>query len=182
MQKMVLLPYDRYQRLLSSSQEDSNNVKGQKTATQEVIPSGQTTPLKPEGTEETSDAKVSENIEKLLRSFPRTLQGRARALLAYIVPHLSWNEIGEVIIAGEKIPKSNIVDLVRVQLKDYKDFRPAGLEQFNLLLEDINVPLSLLTTSRRDQTGEGNIPPPPGSPVKRKRDSSTIAKVKWLKL
>lgn len=177
MQKMILLPYDRYQRLLSSSQVNSSIAKGQ-----EEVPSEQVTSVKEEGTEETSNAFASKDIEKLLLSFPRTLQGRARALLTYIVPHLSWNAIGEVVIAGEKIPKSNIVDLVKVQLKEYKDFRPAGLEQFNLLLRDINVPLSLLTTSRRDQKGEGNVPPPPGSPVKRKRATSSVSKVKWLKL
>jgi hypothetical protein len=87
--------------------------------------------------------------------------------------------MGEVIIDGVKIPGSNIMDLVKVQLKDYKDLRPTGLEKFTDILKDTNVPLSLLTSSRRVQTGQGIIPPPPGSPVKRKE---VKRKTKWLRL
>ena len=75
-----------------------------------------------------------------------------------------------------------MVDLIKVQLKDYRDFSPIGVEKFDILLKDVNVPLSLLKSSRRQQHGEGNIPPPPGIPVKRKDENPKKLKAKWLKL
>ena len=101
-------------------------------------------------------------------------------MLAYISPHVTWNDKGEVTIEGGNIPGSNIVDLVKGQLKDYKDFHPVGLDIFLNKLEDTNVPLSLLAVSRRVQTGQGSIPPPPGSPVKRKKKYTQ--RMKWLRL
>jgi hypothetical protein len=166
MQKMILLPYERYQRLLQ--QREASNVPSQETTTpnpdiEEVSP-------EPIGRQDLE--------EKLLSSFPKNLRSRARALLTHISTRVTWNDMGEVIIDGVKIPGSNIMDLVKVQLKDYKDLRPTGLEKFTDILKDTNVPLSLLTSSRRVQTGQGIIPPPPGSPVKRK----VKRKTKWLRL
>jgi hypothetical protein len=86
-----------------------------------------------------------------------------------MMPYLTWNEKGEVVISGETIPNSNIVDLIKVQLKDYKDFKPTGVAEFEILLSNINVPKTLLNVSRRQQIGGSSIPPPPGIPVKRKR-------------
>ena len=123
---------------------------------------------------------MTQDIERVVSSFLKTLKSRAQTLLAYISPHVTWNDKGEVTIEGENIPGSNIVDLVKVQLKDYKDLHPVGLDKFLNILKDTNVPLSLLAVSRRVQTGQGSIPPPPGSLVKRKKKDTQ--RVKWLRL
>lgn len=179
---MVLLPYDRYQRLLTVKHDDSSTSTVNNTLHHQEKSLEQVTPICHEHTEDTTEKQFTQDIERLITLFPKTLQGRARALLTYILPYISWNEKGEVTLSGEKIPNSNIVDLIRVQLKDYRDFRPSGVEKFDNFFKDINVPLSLLAISRRGQRGEGNIPPPPGIPVKRKDENPKKLKVKWLKL
>lgn len=184
MQKLILLPYDRYQRLLLAKHEIPTTSTVDDSLQQQEKSSEEITPICLEHTENPSEKQLSrkEDVEILIILFPKTLQGRARALLTYILPYITWNQKGEVIISGEKIPNSNIVDLIKVQLKDYRDFRPIGEEKFDFLLKDVNVPLSLLTSSRRQQRGEGNIPPPPGIPVKRKVENPKKLKAKWLKL
>lgn len=181
MKKMVLLPYDRYTRLLSDSKPPS-----QESAEEQI-------PIKDDTENSTVEQlltqpdshsinKESDDIDRLITYFPKTLQERARILLSYIKPYLKWNDKGEVSISGQIIPDSNIVDLIKVQLKDYKNFHPVGIDQFQNLLSQQNVPLSLLTVSKRIQTGTGVIPPPPGVPVKRKTLATIPKKIKWLKL
>ena len=71
---------------------------------------------------------------------------------------------------------SNINDLIKIQLKDYRSFHPVGAEVFSQLVQESNVPQSVLTQARRYQIGSGKtppppgkIPPPPGKPVRQKR-------------
>ena len=191
MQKLVLVPYDRYQQLLTTSHENNS-----------PPPISERDQL---ATEKSIKATVSNDnfTERVITLFPKSLQARARALLVYVRPYITWNEKEEITISGEEIPNSNIVDLIKVQLKDYKDFQPLGLKQFNLLLKKINVPLSLLAVSKREQTGKGSvssifhprssrkqnkqekIPPPPGKRIKRRIQTGkqkTLEKMKWLKL
>jgi hypothetical protein len=187
MKKMVLLPYDRYQRLLSAKAIDESKSTIKEEGEEIVRPKEALSATDGVDRTETSAEYPSINIERLLTSFSKALQGRARSILIYIQPYINWNQKGEVIISGEKIPNSNIVDLVKVLLKDYKHFRPVGLQQFEALLSDINFPHTLLSASRRLQSGGSNIPPPPGIPVKRKPKErednlSPSEKIKWRRL
>lgn len=186
MQKMVLLPYERYQRLLSDKQVLASTYKGDDTEEK------QEKSLETNNADDWTESQSSQikDIGEIIALFPKTLQGRARALLTYILPYISWNEKGEVTLSGKVIPNSNIVDLLKVQLKTYKDFRPAGLLEFESLLTNINVPQSLLSASRRKQIGGLYLPPPPGIPVESKRSkeddrylpNTKPTKIKWLRL
>lgn len=177
MHKMVLLSYDRYQRLLSRG--DSISVpeveqNSPPTTTEETIPKKTTD----ESTIPKDEHKPNQNLEEMLRSLPKSLKNKVRALLEHLNKHtnLHWSDKGEIAIKGRTIPHSNIVDLIKVQLRDYKDVHPVGVTEFNRLLHDTNVPLSLLTGTKRRQTGSGPIPPPPGIPIKKK--SKVVHK--WL--
>ena len=106
-----------------------------------------------------------------------------QSLLTYIQPHVSWNSKGEVILKGTVIPGSNIVDLIKVHMKDYKDYRPVGNDAFGEFLVELNVPTSLLAASARHQIGKGTLPPPPGISVKRNVPEKIVpGKVKWFRL
>lgn len=168
MHKMVLIPYDRYQRLLASKEPKS-------VSTMDEEPTIVDQNALPDVSEQRTE---SEKIDKVVSYFPKGLRTRARSLLSYIVPRVTWNEKGEVVVDGNIIVNSNIVDLVKVQLNDYKHFRPTGLDIFTDIIKDSNVPLSLLASSQRVQT----LPPPPGSPVKREKVQRKAQKVKWLRL
>ena len=186
MQKMVLLSYDRYQRLMTSHENDSNTTQSDRREPEEqtVTRVEDKVHIDPEVEGEVASGKeLSSNIEKVIPLFPKSVRGRAHALLTYIAPYVSWDDTLEVTVSGVKIPHSNIVDLIKVHLKEYKDFCPVGAEKFGELLKNINAPQSLLTRSRRNQGGRGRqIPPPPGIPAKRKTYETDTVKVKWLKL
>ena len=93
MKKSVLLPYDRYQRLLSGMLENEASM-----STSEQEHSSQ------HGSEDAAhvtENAIANNPEHqrasvtLTQHFPRSMQNRLRNLLTYIQPHLSWNDKGE---------------------------------------------------------------------------------------
>ncbi|KAJ8314766.1 hypothetical protein KUTeg_006916 [Tegillarca granosa] len=157
---MVLVPYDRYQRLtalktdVKHTQED---VKRLNVQPEFIIP------------ESIPEVKIlaedRPSIEEILVAVPVNVRNKARALLIHLSKHLKWNERGEISVDGRIIPGSNIVDLVKVSVKEYKDFKPVGLESFSKVIYDSNAPLSLIAPSKR-QIGSG-LPPPPGIPTHR---------------
>lgn len=175
MQKMVLLPYDRYERLKQFNLEPICNTKE---------PIAKSLELQDETPDKQPDNTAFEGltIDDILEAIPKNVRTNAKALLEHLRKRsdLIWNERGEISVGGHTVLGSNIVDLVKVSLKDYKDFKPVGLETFTKAVHESNAPLSLLTASKR-QFGAG-LPPPPGVPVKRKGEKRKITKFKWLKL
>lgn len=179
MKKLVLMPYDRYQRLLVKDdppkiQEPLEDEPAQSTKCEQL--------LEPKDNPPETTVKSEKDNEALLQHFPKTMQNRVRSVLRYIAPHITWNSRDEVTLEGREIPNSNIVDLIKVHIKDYKDFQPVGKEAFGQLLAKLNVPASLLASSARQQLGQGSVPPPPGIPVKRPFERSGPKKVKWRRL
>ena len=201
MKKMVLLPYDRYQRLLSTSASSvvESSSQPELTLQPESTPGTQVETMPEERStniEEKNDASKN-SAEILILQLPKSMQHRARSLLHYIRPHVSWNDRGEVTIEERQIPGSNIVDLLKAYLKGYKDFRPPGQDAFGELLLKFNVPRSLLAPRVRhlysegnirpllqdnQQQGRGQLPPPPGIPLKRRLEDSVQQKFEWLRL
>lgn len=164
MKKMVLLPYDRYQHLLSKNEPGKEEQDSM-------------TSLHAEEPLDTNESATKSNLdaatykETLILRFPKSMQNRVRSVLDYIQPQVTWNDKGEVSIQGRDIPGSNIVDLLKVHLKDYKEFYPVGKDLFRTVLCELNVPTSLLAPSARQQSGRGNLPPPPGIQSKRPQDA-----------
>jgi len=183
MKKQVLVPYDRYQRLVSGQAKRESAT----TSTIDPLPSiNEQTDLE-EHEDKLATDSTNDRVENLFRHIPKAMRGRARSVLSYIWPYVSWNDKGEVSIKQRFIPSSNVLDLVKAHLKDYKDFRPVGKDAFGELLIELNVPKSLLAPSARLQTGRGQLPPPPGIPEKRSSTEPSVnlpekKKVKWLRL
>jgi hypothetical protein len=186
MKKMVLLPYDRYQSLLNVTPQSEST----KTSEQDQTPNaGDICNVIERPTERllAEDGAMTAR-ETLIQRFPKSMRSRVRSVLDHIGPYVTWNEKGEVSIQGQHIPGSNIIDLLKVHLKDYKDFSPIGKDAFRTVLTEHNVPMSLLSPSARQQTGgRVELPPPPGIPVKRPEISTPVEepeakKIKWLRL
>lgn len=185
MKKLVLLPYDRYQRLLDK--EVSPNVQEAVQSTVQEPVQEVKEPVETQGSAPETNVKTETDSETLVQHFPKTLQNRVRSVLNYIRPHVRWNDRGEVTIDGVEIPGSNIVDLLKVHIKEYKNFHPVGQEAFGKLLTKLNVPTSLLSPSARQKSGQGQVPPPPGIPIKRpgiplEHPEKTTKPSKWLRL
>lgn len=171
MRKMVIIPYDKYERLLTGQVSQPEPVNTTDTYTQQV------TLHSPQ--QDYCHSNTQDSIhEDLLSSLPLPLRSRAKVILNHLAKHtnLQWNDKGEIIVNGKVVTGSNINDLIKIQLKDYRSFHPVGAEVFSQLVQESNVPQSVLTQARRYQIGSGKtpsppgkIPPPPGKPVRQKR-------------
>ena len=179
---MVLLPYDRYQRLLSTSAETTiDSTTPSESPPMETNREDRTEPAS-DHLGDTGVVGTEDSADYLVLQFPKAMRQRARSLLHYIRPHLSWNDRGEVTLNQRHIPGSNIVDLLKVHLKDYKDFHPPGEEAFGELLLKINVPRSVLSPRVRHKSGVETLPPPPGIPALPPKDDRVQRKIKWRRL
>ena len=143
MKRMVLIPEER---LLRYEERDK-----QRTEHRDDIMYGG-------GEEEETD---SLSVEMIVRGIPKTMKSRAEALLAHLKERgdvITWDDIGQVLLDGVLIPKSNISDLVSDAMRSRKHFNPVGVREFYNVLNKINVPKDLVRNERRwDETGKKNV-------------------------
>ena len=88
---------------------------------------------------------ASDTIESdILRSLPKAqyLRSKAINILERIKqdPNMTWNERGEFVYHGEIIPRSNKTDLVNNMIRNRKNIRAHGWQQFARALQSINIP------------------------------------------
>ena len=110
------------------------------------------------GEEEETD---SLSVEMIVRGIPKTMKSRAEALLAHLKERgdvITWDDMGQVLLDGVLIPKSNISDLVSDAMRSRKHFNPVGVREFYNVLSKINVPKDLVRNERRwDETGKKSV-------------------------
>ena len=101
----MLLPYDRYQRLLSGLL-----AKEVYLSTSEQEPPKQRVDDMAQVTENAMDNELvhPRASEALTQHFPKSIQNRLRNLLTNIQPHVLWNDKDEVAIEEKLIPGSNV--------------------------------------------------------------------------
>ena len=145
MKRMVLIPEER---LLRYEERDK-----QRTDHRDDIMYGDG-----EKEEEETD---SLSVEMIVRGIPKTMKSRAEALLAHLKERgdvITWDDMGQVLLDGVLIPKSNISDLVSDSMRSRKHFNPVGVREFYNVLNKINVPKDLVRNEKRwDETGKKNI-------------------------
>ena len=131
-QKMVLVPLEKYERMKSCSRKDSPD-----GASVRVIMEDRTA-------EEKADPLLDK--EKILQAIPKMYKTKGQALLGFIENGniLSWNEKGEIQLRGQTIKNSHIADLLKDAMREYKDFNPIGKDEFYKGLAQSNVPLLLI--------------------------------------
>lgn len=97
----------------------------------------------------------------VLKLLPLSLRSRAKVILDHLKKNISrtWNDKGEIIADGNLSTGYNIIDLIKVHLKDYKSLHTVGEKVFSQLVPDSNIPLSVLTQGSRCQFGSEKIPP-----------------------
>jgi hypothetical protein len=85
----------------------------------------------------------------VLSGLPKQYTNRAQALYKKVrsVPNMTWNDAGEMIYNGERIPGSNIVDLVHTFVKPGRrnGFKPPGWRTFGQKLLEAGVPRTIIT-------------------------------------
>lgn len=107
--------------------------------------------------------------QEILQSVPKSMQGRASSLLRKIKSsngELGYNHQGELVVRGQPVRGTNLVDLVNDVLRRRKNFNPNGWEDFAQGLATINAPLGLIGHPTRQErmlahlAGDGPQPKP----------------------
>ena len=102
--------------------------------------------------EEEEEETDSLSVEMIVRGIPKTMKSRAEALLAHLKERgdvITWDDMGQVLLDGVLIPKSNISDLVSDAMRSRKHFNPVGVREFYNVLNKINVPKDLVRNEKR---------------------------------
>ena len=140
MKRMVLIPEER---LLRYEERDKQRP--------EIMYGG--------GEEEPQEDALS--VEMIVRGIPKTMKTRAEALLAHLKERedvITWDDMGQVLVGGVLIPKSNISDLVSDAMRSRKHFNPVGVREFYNVFNKINVPKDLVRNERRwDETEKKKV-------------------------
>ena len=104
-----------------------------------------------------SDAKPSLpkklEIDAIASTVGKAHRHKAKELLKYIKqtgPNiLSWKHNGEIMFHGKPVARSNIIDLVRnLMAKTPKSYSVYGQNEFESVLRELNVPLSLINNPK----------------------------------
>jgi hypothetical protein len=200
--KCVLVPFEKYERMLESFHRQSDkNLDREANFVEDSSPSRITddnlrlpTEIEPK--------KIPE--DDILQQLSKSLRSHAKILLRIIDKNsaLDWNNKGELTVDSRSVPNSHITDLLKDALVQYKNFQPAGIDEFYSHLSDI--PLTLIRNPQRraliqrgggayDLTNPLRAIPPPGLPdTKRRRSLIEVGKkrkkpnrswvLKWEKL
>ena len=140
MKRMVLIPEERLLRY-----EERDKQRGE----QDIMHGGG---------EEEEEETDSLSVEMIVRGIPKTMKSRAEALLAHLKERgdvITWDDMGQVLLDGVLIPKSNISDLVSDAMRSRKHFNPIGVREFYNVLSKINVPKDLVRNEKRwDEAGK----------------------------
>ena len=134
MKRMVLIPEERLLRYEERDKQRTENRDG----------------IMYSGGEETREDSLS--VEMIVRGIPKSMKTRAEALLAHLKERgdvIMWDDMGQVLLDGVLIPKSNISDLVSDAMRPRKHFNPVGVREFYNVLNKINVPKDLVRNERR---------------------------------
>ena len=136
MKRMVLIPEERLLRYEECDKQRAEN--------RDDIMYG--------GGEEEEPQEDSLSVEMIVRGIPKSMKTRAEALLAHLKERgdvITWDDMGQVLLDGVLIPKSNISDLVSDAMRSRKHFNPVGVREFYNVLNKINVPKDLVRNERR---------------------------------
>ena len=140
MKRMVLIPEER---LLRYEERDKQRAENRNLPKGIMYGGG-------EDSEEMQEDSLS--VEMIVRGIPKTMKTRAEALLAHLKERedvIPWDDMGQVLLNGVLIPKSNISDLVSDAMRSRKHFNPVGVREFYNVLNKINVPKDLVRNERR---------------------------------
>ena len=153
MKRMVLIPEEKLLRYEERDKQRPENRDGMMYGGGEE--------------EEEEPQEDSLSVEMIVRGIPKTMKTRAEALLAHLKERgdvITWDDMGQVLLDGVLIPKSNISDLVSDAMRSRKHFNPVGVREFYNVLNKINVPKDLVRNERRwDETEKKKVdekPPP----------------------
>lgn len=89
--------------------------------------------------------------EAITETVPPKFQKQANVLLKYArkIPHIKWADNGEMIVDGNKIAGSNIVDIINDLARERKPQPALGSDVFLKKLIEANVPKEIILNKKR---------------------------------
>lgn len=125
--KMILIPMEKYHQVPRPRYNTSSP-----TITEETVPEG-----------------LNESL--ILQAIPKMYRNKAAAIVRHISNSdiLQWNDKGEIIYQGQRVPHSHITDLLRDSQREYKDQNLTGITEFYQALAELNIPEGLIGHSAR---------------------------------
>jgi hypothetical protein len=167
-QKSVLLPYEKYIRLLAGAE---------KAIQKEVV-------REPEVQSEEIDPSVDGlTVDAISDTVPQRYRKRIESILNYITRDprrtLHWNEKGQLIYKDSTVSDSHITDLLKDSQFEHKGYAPVGYVEFYKGLKEINLPVTLIGNSTRRREF---VHRPPGIPAAEKKKKKKKATLKWIAL
>ena len=157
MKKSILIPYEKYQRLIKQKQPE------------------QTVERKEIHIEDTEQmGGVGLPSDHILDSMPKRYKFKVGSIVSHILRDpqntLSWNEAGELLYHGTLIPGSHIIDLLKDTQYQHKGYQLKGITEFYKGLQEIHVPTTLIRVLTNVSIKPVRIPSvkrPPGIPQKK---------------
>ena len=129
---------------------------------------------------ESPQKEVRLSRDHIVKTMPKHIKHKAEAILDHIDNHsdeINWSKTGELVLHGQQVPNSHIVDVLKGVLYNYKSFDPVGKEDFRTILLTTNIPRSLIN----QQKGDGELTrPPPGIPPKTSTERDLTEGWKWI--
>lgn len=120
----------------------------------------------------TNNKQKTLDSDIIISAVSKPQQKKVSGMLSLLekTPAFSWNDFGEIVVNGNKIEKSNIIDLVNFysRTKTIKPNNyPVGYKVFGDILKQINIPKVYLTnkttTYETDENTENNNQEPLGN-------------------
>jgi len=142
MQKWVAVPYEQY--LLLERGETQKEV---------------------ENCREGAGKQVKLDKQEIVASIPKQSRRNAMLILHHLErnPKVTWNSKGELVVEGEVVPRSHMVDLLKDVFYKYKTLEAEGILPFYKALADSNLPVSIVKNPERRRLFESYLnPKPPG--------------------
>ncbi|GBO00875.1 hypothetical protein AVEN_226935-1 [Araneus ventricosus] len=112
-------------------------------------------------TTEIQETSITENQEpetvpedviaaKILKSTPVRYLNTVKSIMDYLKDHhsiLSWTPEGEIVYKGQRIPRTNIVNLVTDLLRNRKK-SPSGFKEFQAALKEMDIPATYIVNRK----------------------------------
>ncbi len=169
--KMVLIPFEKYTRLIQN-EADASNKAPTSVDERDTVDAIEPTPM---DTIEHEDSSALDD-ENILQMIPKHLRNSGKLVLNFLHRQkaITWDRRGQIAIEGKPVPLSHISDMIRDALVEYKRYTPTGFEQFYSHLNGIPITL-IKNPSRRELIRKGRgiderelaREPPPGMPDKK---------------
>lgn len=170
-QKMVLLPFDKFQKLLNSHSRESTDAR-------QTEPPAKHTAIEV-STPTDIDSRLTTDL--IMSGISKQYKTKARALLHYLDSSdlIHWKDNGEISVNNRTVHKSHIADLIKYAMRDYGQAEPVGLQEFRKVLSEINVPKNLVGNPQVFDTAI-RLNPPGLLAHPLKKTAKKVRGIKWI--